>query len=54
MVEAFKIRTVDDKVKAILFNIFGGMMKCDVIAIGKVNAANYVSKVMSLSLPHPN
>lgn len=42
MVEAFKILTSDDKVKAILVNIFGGIMKCDVIASGIVNAAKQV------------
>lgn len=35
--------TADDKVKAILVNIFGGIMKCDVIASGIVNAAKEVS-----------
>ncbi|GJX36862.1 succinate--CoA ligase [ADP-forming] subunit beta, mitochondrial [Tanacetum coccineum] len=33
----------NDKVKAILVNIFGGIMKCDVIASGIVNAAKHVS-----------
>ena len=42
VVEAFKILTADDKVKAILVNIFGGIMKCDVIASGIVNAAKEV------------
>ena len=42
MVEAFKILTSDEKVKAILVNIFGGIMKCDVIASGIVNAAKHV------------
>ncbi len=42
MVEAFKILTGDPKVKAILVNIFGGIMKCDVIASGIVNAAKQV------------
>jgi succinyl-CoA synthetase beta subunit len=46
VVEAFKILTADDKVKAILVNIFGGIMKCDVIASGIVNAAKQVSKAM--------
>src|SRR4029079_3861681 len=32
--EAFKILLSDDKVKGILVNIFGGIMKCDVIAAG--------------------
>lgn len=40
--EAFKILTSDDKVKAILVNIFGGIMKCDVIASGIVYAAKQV------------
>jgi succinyl-CoA synthetase beta subunit len=42
VVEAFKILTADPKVKAILVNIFGGIMKCDVIASGIVNAAKQV------------
>ena len=37
----------DPKVKAILVNIFGGIMKCDVIAQGVINAA----KQLNLSLP---
>ena len=36
IVEAFKIVTTDPNVKAILVNIFGGIMKCDVIAAGIV------------------
>uniref|UniRef100_A0A2P2M8Q9 Succinate--CoA ligase [ADP-forming] subunit beta, mitochondrial n=2 Tax=Rhizophora mucronata TaxID=61149 RepID=A0A2P2M8Q9_RHIMU len=43
VVEAFKILTSDDKVKAILVNIFGGIMKCDIIASGIVNAAKQVA-----------
>jgi succinyl-CoA synthetase beta subunit len=43
VVEAFKILTSDDRVKAILVNIFGGIMKCDVIASGIVNAAKQVT-----------
>ncbi|KAF5738974.1 succinyl-CoA ligase [Tripterygium wilfordii] len=43
VVEAFKILTSDEKVKAILVNIFGGIMKCDVIASGIVNAAKHVA-----------
>uniref|UniRef100_A0A061S5H4 Succinate--CoA ligase [ADP-forming] subunit beta, mitochondrial n=1 Tax=Tetraselmis sp. GSL018 TaxID=582737 RepID=A0A061S5H4_9CHLO len=42
VVEAFKILTADPKVKAILVNIFGGIMRCDVIASGVVNAAKQV------------
>jgi succinyl-CoA synthetase beta subunit len=37
--EAFKIILSDSKLKAILVNIFGGIMKCDVIATGVVEAA---------------
>ncbi|RXH98242.1 hypothetical protein DVH24_010567 [Malus domestica] len=47
VVEAFKILTSDEKVKAILVNIFGGIMKCDVIASGIVNAA----KLVKLEVP---
>ena len=36
--EAFKIITADSQVKGILVNIFGGIMKCDVIAEGVVAA----------------
>mmetsp|Transcript_57237 Transcript_57237/g.124356 ORF Transcript_57237/g.124356 Transcript_57237/m.124356 type:complete len:415 (-) Transcript_57237:373-1617(-) len=39
---AFKIITADDRVKAILINIFGGIMKCDVIAEGVVSAVKEV------------
>jgi succinyl-CoA synthetase beta subunit len=37
--EAFKLIMKDPQVKAILVNIFGGIMKCDVIAEGVVAAA---------------
>merc|ERR1712019_158253 len=37
--QAFKLITSDPQVKAILVNIFGGIMRCDVIAQGIVNAA---------------
>jgi len=40
--EAFKIILSDAKVKGILINIFGGIMKCDVIATGVVEAAKQV------------
>ncbi len=45
--EAFKIILKDTKVKAILVNIFGGIMKCDIIASGILEAA----KTTKLSLP---
>jgi succinyl-CoA synthetase beta subunit len=44
---AFKIITADPKVKAILVNIFGGIMKCDVIAEGVVEA----TKEVGLKIP---
>jgi succinyl-CoA synthetase beta subunit len=40
--EAFKIITSDDKVKGILVNIFGGIMRCDIIAEGVVAAVKEV------------
>ena len=39
---AFKIITADPKVKGILVNIFGGIMKCDVIAEGVIAAVREV------------
>ena len=45
--EAFKILIADKKVKAILVNIFGGIMRCDVIAQGIIDAA----KTVKLSVP---
>ncbi|GJL80573.1 MAG: succinate--CoA ligase [ADP-forming] subunit beta [marine bacterium B5-7] len=41
--EAFKIMLKSDKLKAILVNIFGGIMRCDVVAEGLVNAAREVN-----------
>lgn len=40
--QAFKIILSDQKVKAVLINIFGGIMKCDVIASGIIQAINEV------------
>jgi len=40
--EAFRILLSDPKVKGILVNIFGGIMKCDVIATGVIEAAKEV------------
>ena len=45
--EAFKIMLKNKNLKAILVNIFGGIMRCDVIAEGLVNAAREVD----LSVP---
>ena len=44
---AFKIITADPNVKAILVNIFGGIMRCDVIAEGVITAV----KEVGLSVP---
>jgi len=44
---AFKLILEDPAVKGILVNIFGGIMKCDVVAQGVVNAAK------ALSMKHP-
>ncbi len=41
--EAFKIILSDPNVEAILVNIFGGIMRCDIIAEGIVSAAKEVS-----------
>merc|ERR1719211_886717 len=45
--EAFKIITSDPKVNAIMVNIFGGIMRCDVIAEGIIAAA----KELNLATP---
>jgi succinyl-CoA synthetase beta subunit len=45
--EAFKILIADKSVKAILVNIFGGIMKCDIIAQGIISA------VKTVKLPVP-
>lgn len=42
IVQAFKLLTSDKQVKALLVNIFGGIMRCDVVAQGIVNAAKEV------------
>ena len=47
MTAAFKIILSDPAVKGILVNIFGGIMKCDMIAEGIVAAA----KEVNLSVP---
>ncbi|KXK25520.1 MAG: succinyl CoA-synthase beta subunit [Candidatus Brocadia sinica] len=40
--QAFKIILSDPKVKAVLINIFGGIMKCDIIASGIIQAIKEV------------
>ena len=42
VIAAFKIITSDPEVKAILINIFGGIMRCDIIAEGVVTATREV------------
>ena len=39
---AFKLLNSDPNVKSILVNIFGGIMKCDIIAQGIINAATKI------------
>jgi len=45
--EAFKIMLKNPKVKAILVNIFGGIMRCDTIATGVITAC----RAVNLSVP---
>ena len=45
--EAFRILTSDSQVKAILVNIFGGIVNCAIIANGIVNAC----KTIKLKVP---
>ena len=40
--EAFKLIVADDKVEAILVNIFGGIVRCDLIAEGIIQAVREV------------
>lgn len=47
VIEAFKLLTSDPQVKAILVNIFGGIMKCDIIAQGIVAA----TKAVEIKIP---
>lgn len=46
--EAFRIILSDDKVEGVLVNIFGGIMKCDVIAEAIVSAAKEVGFTVPL------
>ena len=41
--KAFELLDADENVKAILVNIFGGIMRCDVIAQGIIDAAKKIS-----------
>jgi succinyl-CoA synthetase beta subunit len=42
VIEAFKIILSDDNVKAVLINIFGGIVRCDLIAEGVIGAVQEV------------
>ena len=48
--QAFKLLVSDAHVKAILVNIFGGIMQCDMVAQGIVNAVKAVKLPCHLSL----
>lgn len=48
--QAFRLLTKDPNVKCILVNIFGGIMKCDTIANGVVNAARNID-LEALGIP---
>src|SRR6476659_9610137 len=47
IVDALEVITSDEKVKAILFNIFGGITRCDEVAKGIIEA----SKQVDLNVP---
>ena len=49
IVKAFKLVTMDEKVKVILVNIFAGINRCDWVAEGIVDAVSYTH----LTLPTP-
>ena len=48
MKEAFKLILRDEKVRAILVNIFGGIVRCDLIAEGVVAAAQELALAVPL------
>lgn len=50
IVAAFDIVTHDPHVKCIMVNIFGGIMKCDVIAAGVVEAATHLHKKLEIPI----
>ena len=49
--EAFRIITEDDKVKAILVNVFGGIVNCATIANGIVNACKSIDLKVDGQIP---
>ena len=46
--KAFRILTSDSKVKVILVNIFGGILRCDRVATGLIEAASKIEKRLPL------
>ena len=46
--KAFRILTSDPKVKAILVNIFGGILRCDRVATGLIEAASKIEKKLPM------
>jgi succinyl-CoA synthetase beta subunit len=48
VIEAFKIISSDPKVTTILVNIFGGIMRCDIIAKGILSAVNHLQLTIPL------
>jgi succinyl-CoA synthetase beta subunit len=46
--KAFRILTSDPKVKVILVNIFGGILRCDRVATGVVEAASKIKKKLPM------
>jgi succinyl-CoA synthetase beta subunit len=46
--KAFRILTSDPKVKVILVNIFGGILRCDRVATGLIEAASKIEKKLPM------
>ncbi len=46
--QAFRLLLSDDKVRGVLVNIFGGIMRCDVIAAGIIDAAREIGVTVPL------
>ena len=46
--KAFRILTADPKVKVILVNIFGGILRCDRVATGLIEAAKKIEKKLPM------
>ena len=46
--KAFRILTADAKVKVVLVNIFGGILRCDRVAMGLIEAASKIEKTLPM------